>query len=547
MFRFCFILTLGCLINTAVSGQSGHSGQNKQQAVKTTEIDSLNQEARAFLISNLKRCRKKAQKALKQSRKIQYHFGKTEALNNLGNYFAYKGSYLKAIDKYMHSIKISEKYNFQIAKANALSNIGNVNHFLGNTDKTIRYNQEALTIYTRLKKNKKAADCYRNLGNTYFHSNHYDSSLTYYNKALSSYKHLKDTNGMASTLHNIALIMHNKGKLKKEARLYDTSARFYKASGDKKGLSLIYINRANLFITKGNLSLAEKYLKKARKIVLNSGMKEWEQDIYQLFSQLYEKQKKLRLALHYFKKYHNINDSLRNEKRLEQINRIQTKYETHKIKKENKLKQVKLDKRKTVIKILATSASILIVAIIGLIFLTRSLKRNIREKNRQKQIIDEQHKEILRKKQKLFNQEIREKQKELTSNTLFLTRANKKNHKLLSELEEHVNNSHTPDKKKMKDIINKYKIAFSDKNLEEFEIQFNKLHADFYNKLSEDFPDLTPKEKKLCALLKLNMTSKEIAAITLTSENSINVARSRLREKLGINQKENLVNFLAAY
>jgi DNA-binding CsgD family transcriptional regulator len=341
--------------------------------------------------------------------------------------------------------------------------------------------------------------------------------------------------------------MHNKGKLKKEARLYDTSARFYKASGDKKGLSLIYINRANLFITKGNLSLAEKYLKKARKIVLNSGMKEWEQDIYQLFSQLYEKQKKLRLALHYFKKYHNINDSLRNEKRLEQINRIQTKYETHKIKKENKLKQVKLDKRKTVIKILATSAIILIVAIIGLIFLTRSLKRNIREKNRQKQIIDEQHKEILRKKQKLFNQEIREKQKELTSNTLFLTRANKKNHKLLSELEEHVNNSHTPDKKKMKDIINKYKIAFSDKNLEEFEIQFNKLHADFYNKLSEDFPDLTPKEKKLCALLKLNMTSKEIAAITLTSENSINVARSRLREKLGINQKENLVNFLAAY
>jgi DNA-binding CsgD family transcriptional regulator len=43
------------------------------------------------------------------------------------------------------------------------------------------------------------------------------------------------------------------------------------------------------------------------------------------------------------------------------------------------------------------------------------------------------------------------------------------------------------------------------------------------------------------------MTSKEIAAITLTSENSINVARSRLREKLGIDQRENLVNFLAAY
>jgi DNA-binding CsgD family transcriptional regulator len=352
---------------------------------------------------------------------------------------------------------------------------------------------------------------------------------------------------MASTYHNIALIMHNKGKLKKEAKLYKKSARFYEASGDKKGLGLVLINRANLFIGKGDLSLAEKFLKKARKIVLNSGMKEWEQDIYQLFSQLYEKQGKLRLALHYYKKYHTLNDSLRNEKRLEQINQIQTKYETQEIKKENKLKQVKLDKRKTVIKILAISASVLTITIIGLIFLTRSLKKNIREKNRQKQIIDEQHREILRKKQKIFNQEIREKQKELTSNTLFLTRANRKNNKLLSELERHISQTQTPDKKQMKEIINRYKIAFSDKNLEEFEIQFNKLHADFYNKLTEDYPDLTPKEKKLCALLRLNMTSKEIAAITLTSENSINVARSRLREKLGIDQRENLVNFLAAY
>ena len=79
----------------------------------------------------------------------------------------------------------------------------------------------------------------------------------------------------------------------------------------------------------------------------------------------------------------------------------------------------------------------------------------------------------------------------------------------------------------------------------EFETYFTKVHPDFYTKLSQQFPDLTPNEKKLCAFLKLNLSTKEISAITYQSVNSIMVSRTRLRKKLNIQGEEtNLTNFL---
>ena len=74
-----------------------------------------------------------------------------------------------------------------------------------------------------------------------------------------------------------------------------------------------------------------------------------------------------------------------------------------------------------------------------------------------------------------------------------------------------------------------------------------KLHSHLpYNKtLNEKYPNLSQNEIRLCAFAKLNMTTKEIAAITYQSINSITVARYRLRKKLGLQQDENLHSFIS--
>jgi DNA-binding CsgD family transcriptional regulator len=65
--------------------------------------------------------------------------------------------------------------------------------------------------------------------------------------------------------------------------------------------------------------------------------------------------------------------------------------------------------------------------------------------------------------------------------------------------------------------------------------------------LQQQFPDLSPNERRLCAFLRLNMSSKEISTITGQSIHSIQVARTRLRKKLQLTHSEQgLIEFLAA-
>jgi hypothetical protein len=80
---------------------------------------------------------------------------------------------------------------------------------------------------------------------------------------------------------------------------------------------------------------------------------------------------------------------------------------------------------------------------------------------------------------------------------------------------------------------------------EEFELRFKQVHSGFYERLLEKFPDLTPNELKMCGLLRLNLTTKEMSELTGQRKEAIEMARFRLRKHLELNDPQiNLVNFL---
>jgi DNA-binding NarL/FixJ family response regulator len=77
-----------------------------------------------------------------------------------------------------------------------------------------------------------------------------------------------------------------------------------------------------------------------------------------------------------------------------------------------------------------------------------------------------------------------------------------------------------------------------------FYAQAESLHEDFNAKLSENFPDLTPQEKRLATLLRLGFSSKYIATLMNITPKSVEISRYRLRQKLGLDKGTNLVNFI---
>lgn len=82
---------------------------------------------------------------------------------------------------------------------------------------------------------------------------------------------------------------------------------------------------------------------------------------------------------------------------------------------------------------------------------------------------------------------------------------------------------------------------------EQFEYHFDQVHGDFLNRLREHFHDLTPNEQKLCALLRLNLSTKEISNLMSISLRGVEIARYRLRKKLGLDQGQNLSKFILEY
>jgi len=77
-----------------------------------------------------------------------------------------------------------------------------------------------------------------------------------------------------------------------------------------------------------------------------------------------------------------------------------------------------------------------------------------------------------------------------------------------------------------------------------FETNLNQIHNEFIINLSKKFPNLTPKDIKLCVYLKMNLSSKEIAPMMNISFRGVELHRYRLRKKLNLTQDENLSKFL---
>jgi len=142
---------------------------------------------------------------------------------------------------------------------------------------------------------------------------------------------------------------------------------------------------------------------------------------------------------------------------------------------------------------------------------------------------------------------INAKKIELLSGAMQLMHINELNESIISELLKVLPYA----SKEGKDIINgissKFRTGMTEQVWSEFEQRFENTFDTFYKKLLDRFPDLTPTERKLCAMLRLGLSSKEIATLTFQNPQSVDVGRYRLRKKLDLSPNENITDFLLKF
>lgn len=193
------------------------------------------------------------------------------------------------------------------------------------------------------------------------------------------------------------------------------------------------------------------------------------------------------------------------------------------------------------------------------IFRDITLRKQIEEQQRmQQQTIHRQQQEIslleIQNKEQENNNlknELDFSNKELTSKAMFIIQNNELIDSVVGKLrllerkaeeKEHISQI------EIRALINDLRTSIRRDSWKEFEMHFTQVHNEFYINLQKIFPELTSNEKKLCAFLRLNLSTKEISDITGKSIHSLNVARTRLRQKLGMtNTDDNLSAFLSRF
>jgi DNA-binding CsgD family transcriptional regulator len=155
-------------------------------------------------------------------------------------------------------------------------------------------------------------------------------------------------------------------------------------------------------------------------------------------------------------------------------------------------------------------------------------------------------KAIERLKNEKLTTEIKHKNKELANSTMHLIQKNKFLSMVKNEIntlvESNIDNSQKSGLKRLlrhidKDISNeKYWKVFDD--------YFDDVHQDFLTRMKEKHKNLSPKELRLCAYLRMNLSSKEIAVLMNISIRGVEVSRYRLRKKLEIERDINLTEYI---
>lgn len=161
--------------------------------------------------------------------------------------------------------------------------------------------------------------------------------------------------------------------------------------------------------------------------------------------------------------------------------------------------------------------------------------------------LEKNEKEIVELRNAKLEAEIRSKNTELASTAMHLVQKSDVLLKIKEQMTKLKAGAVTEDAADLKKIL---KTLNEENKMEEqwqqFSLHFDTVHRNFLTRLKTRHTDLTPNEQKLCAYLKMNLTTKEIAQLMNITPRGVEISRYRLRKKLGVPTGTHLFNFLDA-
>lgn len=480
-----------------------------------------------------------------------------DMLNQLGMSYKMVGLQNSSLNSFLKALVIAEHHNLSDKKAILYNNIGSTYQQQKEYGKADSVYLAACRINEAAKDTEKLFVNYNNLSVTASRAGNFPKALEYAFLAVHQLDPSSDSIEIAWMKRNIAGIYLSQNEKSLAEKYLKEVLDFQERNRLERDLIDTYIILSKLY--SDNPDSAQKYLEKALKIAEQHKQLMYYPQIVEQLGQYYEQKQDYRQTIRLLKKNITIKDSLLKNKTNNQHQTLQAMYLDEKRmmeEKEELIRQQNRIQRDTRLYIALTSVFCLFILTGSILYIRRwkfkyyrKIKKRIQENERKYQSQTELYNQL----QDEFEQEkalVEAAERKKTVTSILLMRNQEcfiSLRETLQQINLNLNIRDTSNRKLIKEALTYIDQIQNENAQKEFVDSFENINQDFYNRLSQAYPGLTSRELRLCALIRLGLSNKEIADITFREVRSVEAARNRLRKKFALPQREDLLLFLKQF
>ncbi|MCK9269195.1 MAG: tetratricopeptide repeat protein [Bacteroidales bacterium] len=488
---------------------------------------------------------------------INYQGTRSKIYSMMAIIFQEMGDYGRAIPHYYSALKLIETSELKYDVALIYKGLGGLNLKAGNLAKAEEYFDSAIILSSEVSQQQIRFDIY--------HEQYvFQKNKQKYAKALETSLKLYGLAMSAQTPYMEAIAIKNLGEIYYLLEVDDLSLAYLHQVTDS-GYYQQFPNvlaEANTLLAKiaserGEITKSEQFARQALQHALSTSSPQIKAEASHVLAESLEKSGNFRESNYFLKLQLSFKDTIQAMDDAHQILLMQSQHDLDKLMHE----KVFIQNQLTIHTLKNRAKNYLLVGsvilILFMLLASYTLVRKYRTQKKMQSIFRQQQAEkreqelmLQKERETLLNMEIEHKNRELVSRAISITRQQEHLLSLINDLENIHQAIQTNGSDKiglLEDQIRNLRNNHNSGNWEDFKTYFENVYSDFYTNLHQVYPNLTPNENKLCALLKLNLNTKEIAVLTSREVRSIESARIRLRKKLGLSLETNLTTFLSQF
>lgn len=462
----------------------------------------------------------------------------------LGRSYINLGSFDMGFEAFYNALDKCPGENKRL-QASITTNIGYLYISLGDVKKAFQFIDRAMEMFAGLEDSTGMANCYNARGLAYERIGKNAEAEESLKRALLINRQMGDRKNIAANLNNLGLL---EGHPEEKIRYLQEAIQINKSLGANWSLAENYNNLATQYFYRKDYSKALEWLQNAFILANNLSAKELICDNYRYQTWVYTALCNYKKAYENMQHLYELEKDMLSEKKLREIELNVADRRFRSQQQELNLKQKELK-----IKSLQRDMLVMLACGLGILFVLALVVWRVRQKRRMVLLeaakkIEAQQKEVMRLQMEKTEEEKRNVEIELEHSknelTNFACYVRSKN-ELIEKIKSMIKDSYKeakPEVKAQLKTINAFITQYQNKedNLGTLIAEMDRLNAEFLVRLTETHPDLSKNEKQLASLLRIDFSTKDIALLIGSTPKTVNMARYRLRKKLGLETDEGL-------